>query len=46
MDEYEYKELPKIAGTGLESLVAQYESEGWEFHEVRGSRLIYKRKKK
>ena len=44
MEEYEYKEFPNIQGNAVQRTIEKWESEGWELHEIRGSRTIYKRK--
>lgn len=44
MEEYEFKELPRFGGNALYNKAAKLESEGWELHDYRGSRIIYRRK--
>lgn len=44
MEEYEYREFPNIQGNAVQRTIEKWESEGWELHEIRGSRTIYKRK--
>lgn len=44
--EYEYKELPRFGGGNAYTQVAQkLEREGWELHDYRGSRIIFRRQK-